>query len=71
MIPFGEEVGGFLRAADARGLRLLLVRGGAVNFHGYQRQSADVDLWIEATAENFQRLLLVLRDQGYLVDQLP
>ena len=27
----------------------LMVGGGAVNFHGYQRHSADVDFWIETT----------------------
>lgn len=47
---------GFLRAAHAQGLRVLMVGGAAVNFHGYQRQSADVDLWVEPVAENFDRL---------------
>ena len=71
MIPFGEEVNGFLRAAHNHDLRLLLVGGGAVNFHGYQRQSADVDFWIEPTPQNFDRLISVLRSLGYEVEQLP
>lgn len=40
---FDEEVLGFLRAADEHEVRLLMVGGGAVNFHGYQRHSADID----------------------------
>ena len=71
MVPFGEQVGSFLRTADQHGLRLLLVGGGAVNFHGYQRQSADVDFWIDASPENFERLLRVLHAQGYAIDRLP
>ncbi len=29
----GEEVNEFLRAANAQGVRMLLIDGGAVNFH--------------------------------------
>ena len=71
MTPFGKEVSGFLRAAHNNDLRVLLVGGGAVNFHGYQRHSADIDLWIEPSGENFDRLLTVLRSLGYTVDHLP
>ena len=71
MTPFGEEVSAFLRKADQQGLRVLLVGGGAVNFHGYQRHSADIDLWIEPSPENFDRLVRVLRSLGYALDRLP
>ncbi len=71
MISFGKEVSAFLYEADKQGLRVLLVDGGAVNFHGYQRHSADVDLWIEPSPENFDRLLIVLRALGYELTGLP
>lgn len=71
MTPFGEEVSSFLRAAHGNNLRVLLVGGGAVNFHGYQRHSADIDLWIEPSAENFGRLVTVLRSLGFEVNKLP
>lgn len=71
MIPFAEEVSAFLRATHEQGVRLLLVGGGAVNFHGYQRQSADVDLWIDPTPENFGRLLVALKALGYKVERFP
>lgn len=38
---------------------MLLVGGGAVNFHGYQRHSADVDFWIDTNEVNFEKLLAV------------
>ena len=68
---FDEEIRAFLRAAHEHGLRLLMVGGGAVNFHGYQRHSADIDFWIETSDENFTRLIAVLHAIGYHVDQLP
>lgn len=33
----------FIELANIHEVKMLLVGGGAVNFHGYQRQSADVD----------------------------
>lgn len=42
-----------------------------MNFHGYQRHSADINLWIEPSAENFGRLVAVLRSLDYQVDSLP
>lgn len=71
MTPFGKEVSGFLREADKQGLRVLMVGGGAVNFHGYQRHSADIDLWIDASKDNFERLVSVLRTLGYELERLP
>jgi len=62
---FEADVLGFLRLARDHGLRYLMVGGGAVNFHGYQRNSADVDLWIDPSSENFDRLKRVLDGMGY------
>lgn len=68
---FGDEVSGFLRAANEHGLKYLLVGGGAVNFHGYQRHSADIALWIDPTPANFDKLLQVLRSLGFDIEELP
>jgi len=50
---------------------MLLVGGGAVNFHGYQRHSADVDFWIDTTDVNFKKLLAVFKEMGYLLNDFP
>lgn len=71
MTPFGEEISDFLREAHKQGLRMLLVGGGAVNFHGYQRHSHDIDLWVDPSRENFDKLLAVLRTLGYALERLP
>jgi len=71
MLLFGDEVRDFLKAAYTHGVRLLLVGGGAVNFHGYQRHSSDVDLWIDPVPGNFDRLITALKSLGYELDELP
>lgn len=68
---WGEKVKQFLKLAEKRGVRMLLVGGGAVNFHGYQRHSADVDFWIDTSSENLGNLLLVINDLGYHLDDFP
>ena len=70
-MDFGEEVNTFLRAAIACQVRMLLIGGGAVNFHGYQRQSGDLDFWMEPAPENFDRLLNALHKAGYALDRFP
>lgn len=70
-MDFGEEVNAFIRAANACGVRMLMIGGGAVNFHGYQRQSADLDFWMEPTPLNFEHLAKALEKIGYLVGAFP
>ena len=68
---FDEEVTAFLRATQEHGVMMLMVGGGAVNFHGYQRHSADIDFWIDTNEGNFARLVAALRSIGLEVDRLP
>ncbi len=42
----------FIKCANKNNLRYLLVGGYAVNFHGYNRNTQDLDVWIAPTAEN-------------------
>ncbi len=42
-----ESIDNFLKLANKYNVRMIMVGGGAVNFYGYQRHSADVDFWIE------------------------
>lgn len=43
----------FIVLTAKHNVRMLMVGGAAVNFHGYQRHSADVDFWIDTSSENF------------------
>ncbi|WP_125718226.1 nucleotidyl transferase AbiEii/AbiGii toxin family protein [Flavobacterium ustbae] len=66
-----QNIDEFISLATKHNVRMLMVGGGAVNFHGYQRHSADVDFWIDTTEENFKKLVLVFNEMGYEIDDFP
>lgn len=66
-----ENIDSFVALANKHGVRMLMVGGGAVNFHGYQRHSADVDFWIETTEDNFKKLVAVFNEMGYEISDFP
>lgn len=66
-----NEIQQFIVLCEKQDVRMLMVGGGAVNFHGYQRHSADVDFWIETTAENFKKLILVFHELGFELEDFP
>ncbi len=68
---WNKEIENFILLAEDEDVRMLMVGGGAVNFHGYQRHSADVDFWIETTEENFGKLVNVFKKLGYEIDDFP
>lgn len=61
----------FLTLCYTHQVKMIMVGGGAVNFHGYQRHSADVDFWIDSTEENFNKLIQVFRAMGYDINDFP
>ncbi len=66
-----ETVERFIEAAQENNVRMILIGGGAVNFHGVQRHSADIDFWIETTTENLENLSKALKQLGYDFDTFP
>ncbi len=66
-----QEINKFLSLCGTYKVRLIMVGGGAVNFHGYQRHSADVDFWIETSEDNFKKLVLVFNELGYDLEDFP
>jgi hypothetical protein len=53
---FDEEIVKFWKALAANDVRYMMVGGYAVNLHGYQRYTGDLDIWIEDTKENRGKL---------------
>jgi len=68
---FDDKISEFIALCAKRGVRMLMVDGGAVNFYGYQRQSADVDFWIDCNVDNLAALLNVLNLIGYSIESFP
>lgn len=61
----------FIFLAAKHKVRMLMVGGAAVNFHGYQRHSSDVDFWLETSEGNFKNLLVVFQEMEYDIDDFP
>ncbi len=53
---FDEEILNFWKALQEHGVKYIMVGGFAVNLHGYQRFTGDMDIWIKDTLENRKQL---------------
>lgn len=66
-----DEMYTFIRLCNKHQVKMLLVGGGAVNFHGYQRYSNDLDFWLDTTSDNFEKLVLVFKAMDYEIEDFP
>jgi hypothetical protein len=53
-----------LSALNAASVRYLVVGAYAVGVHGHPRATKDLDVWVEATADNASRVMAALRAFG-------
>lgn len=58
------EVVNFWKALQKYQVKFIMVGGYAINLHGYQRYTGDMDLLLDDTIENRQRLRLAFKDYG-------
>ena len=61
----------FIQLCNNFNVKMIMVGGGAVNFHGYQRHSADIDFWIDCNQTNFEALIKVFNEMGYNIENFP
>ena len=54
---FNDDFRDFLRALWEHEVRYLLVGGYSVILHGYSRTTGDLDVWVEKSADNYERLV--------------
>ncbi len=54
---FNTDFQDFLRALRLHAVRYVLVGGYSVILHGYSRTTGDLDLWVEKTIDNYERLV--------------
>jgi hypothetical protein len=60
----------FLRALTSAGARYLVAGAHALAFHGVPRATGDIDIWIEASAGNSERVWTALAAFGAPVESL-
>ncbi len=66
-----DKIDLFIKLSNKHKVKMLMVGGGATNFHGYQRHSADVDFWIDTTTANFDKLIFVFNEMEYDISEFP
>jgi hypothetical protein len=54
----------FIGLLNKHNVAYMVVGGYAVGLHGYPRYTGDLDIWIEKSLENVDRLLLVIKEFG-------
>lgn len=54
-----------LKSLNAHNVRYVVIGATAFPIHGYARATLDIDIFIDATADNADRTLAALRDTGY------
>ncbi len=69
-IPLPSDFSEFLKLLNAHEVKYLLVGGYAVGYYGYVRATADMDIWIEGTPENADRMVEVVKAFGFDVPEL-
>jgi hypothetical protein len=60
----------FLQLLNTHEVEYLLVGGYAVGYHGYPRATVDLDIWVARNPRNAKKLVSVLKDFGFDVEEL-
>ncbi len=61
---FNADFREFIAALNNNKVEYLLVGGYAVILHGYRRTTGDLDIWVNTTEENYEKLLKAYRAFG-------
>ena len=60
----------FLRLLNSNNVDYLLVGGYAVSFHGYPRNTGDLDIWVDTNAANAERVARAIGEFGMPEEQV-
>lgn len=69
-IKLAEDFRDFLSLCLSHELRFMVVGGYAVVHHSRPRYTGDLDLWVDSSAENAERVVRVLRAFGFKGDDI-
>lgn len=65
-----EDFKEFVRLLQKHNAEYLIVGGYAVGYHGYPRYTGDLDIWLNPSTENAQKLIKVVQEFGFSSLQL-
>ncbi|HEX7843855.1 MAG TPA: hypothetical protein VF469_40550 [Kofleriaceae bacterium] len=64
-MELGKDFRDLIELLNRHGVRYMAVGGFAVAVHGKPRYTKDLDLWVEVSPENAQRIVAALDDFGF------
>lgn len=65
MILLPPDFKEFLQLLNSNKVEYLLIGGYAIGYYGYPRATADMDIWVNATQQNAERLVVVFGAFGF------
>lgn len=65
---FASNFDEILSAFAGHGVDFMVVGGYAVNFHGYDRTTSDLDIWLNPIEENKEKITAALIELNYLTE---
>ena len=69
-IPLPRDFQDFLRLLNANAIRYLVIGGYAVAYHGHVRYTGGLDIFVELSTENAERMVRALREFGFDLPKL-
>ena len=60
-----DELLQFWKVLNENKVKYIMVGGFAIRFHGYRRNTDDIDIWLKDTVENRKNVRKVFKDLGY------
>jgi hypothetical protein len=64
-MKFADNFEEVLAAFNLHQVNYMVVGGYAVNFHGYERNTSDLDIWVKSTPENINRICSALKELDF------
>jgi len=61
---FEDEIILFFKNLTEQNVSFILVGGLAVNYHGFNRSTGDIDIWIKDSKENREKFIGALKNYG-------
>lgn len=59
-----------MKLLNSHQVEYLLIGGYAVCFHGYYRNTADIDFWVGVSPQNAKKLVQLIREFGFETPEL-
>ncbi len=59
-----------LQLLDSHRVKYLLIGGYAVGYYGYPRATVDMDIWIECSRQNAEKVVRALQEFGFTGPEL-